>query len=72
MNLRLITNHEIIEKQDSLRSGYLRSRNGFSIQGIRRSAGSTFIALGQKIHGRCEERRELTHTVSPLKPVRGI
>lgn len=72
MNVRLITQNEISERQQSLRSNYLRTQNGFSIEGIRRQMGSTFIALGQKIHGRCEQRREAMSQVSPLKPARGI
>lgn len=72
MNVRLITQEEIAERQQNLRTGYLNTRNGFSVTGVRRLMGSTFIAMGEKIQGRCEERREAIARVSPLKPARGI
>lgn len=72
MNVRLITQNEIIERQQSVRTGYRRTQQGFSITGIRQLMGSSFIAMGQKIYGRCEERRESIAQAAPLKPARGI
>ena len=72
MNVRLITQNEIADRQQNLRASYLSTQNGFSISGIRRLMGSTFIAMGQKIQGRCDERRAARANVSPLKPARGI
>lgn len=72
MNVRLITQNEIADKQQDLRTNYLRTQTGFSIVGIRRLMGSTFIAMGEKIQGRCERRRAAFANVSPLKPARGI
>lgn len=72
MNVRLITQEEVAERQQSLRTSYLRTQTGFSVTGIRRLMGSTFIAMGEKIQGRCEERRLANARISPLKPARGI
>lgn len=72
MNVRLITQEEVAERQQALRTSYLHTQNGFSVTGIRRLMGSTFIAMGEKIQGRCEERRATLARVSPLKPARGI
>lgn len=72
MNARLITQEEVAEKQQSLRSTYLRTQAGFSISGIRQLMGNTFIAMGHRIHGRREERREALAQASPLKPARGV
>lgn len=72
MNVRLITQNEIADRQQHLRNTYLKTQNGFTISGIRRLLGSTFIAMGQKIEGRCEQRRRALIQSSPLKPARGI
>lgn len=72
MNVRLITQNEIADRQQNLRTSYLQTQSGFTVSGIRRLMGSTFIAMGQKIHGRCEQRREARIQASPLKPARGI
>ena len=72
MNVRLITQEEVAERQQALRTNYLHTKNGFSVTGIRRLMGSTFIAMGEKMQGRCEERREMLAKASPLKPARGI
>ena len=72
MNVRLITQNEIADRQQYLRSTYLNTQHGFSVSGFRRLMGSTFIAMGQKIQGRCDERRAARVMVSPLKPARGI
>lgn len=68
MNVRLITQDEIAERQRSVRFGYQRTQHGFSISGIRRLMGNSIIAMGQKIHG----RRESLAQAAPLKPARGI
>lgn len=72
MNVRLITQDEIEERQQAVRSGYQETQNRFSISGIRRLMGSTVIAMGHKIHGRCEERRDSLTRAASLKPARGI
>lgn len=72
MNVRLITQNEIAARQQNLRSTFLQTQKGFSITGIRRLMGSTFIAMGHKIHGRCSQRREALIQTSPLKSARGI
>lgn len=72
MNVRLITQEEIAEKQQALHKSYLNTQRGFSVTGLRLLTGSTFIAMGQKIQGRCEQRREIQIQTSPLKPARGI
>lgn len=72
MNLRLITQSEITERQQNLRTNYLNTQNGFSVTGIRRLMGSTFIAMGHKIHGRCEERRLSLANMTLFKTARGI
>lgn len=72
MNVRLITQEEVAERQQSLRTGYLHTQNGFSVEGIRSQLGSTIIAMGEKVQGRCEARRVALANASPLKPARGI
>lgn len=72
MNVRLVTQEEVAERQQSLRATYLRTQCGFSISGIRRLMGNSFIAAGEKILGRSEERRVVLTKASPLKPARGI
>ncbi len=68
MNVRLITQDEISDHQQFVRTGYLHTQQGFSISGIRRLMGNSVIAMGQKIHGR--ERRE--SLVTPVAPARGV
>ena len=72
MNVRLITQEEISTRQQFLRSSYLAAQNGFTVSGFRRLMGSTFIAIGHKIHGRCEQRRLERVRENPLKVARGI
>lgn len=71
MNLRTITQDEIIEHQQFIRTGYHRTKESFSVGGIRHLIGSSFIAFGEKIYGRCEARREAIARMVPLTPVRG-
>lgn len=72
MNVRLITQYEISERQQQLRSEYLRTQDGFSISGIRRLMGNTIIAMGQRIHGKLENRCERAARITPFAPARGI
>lgn len=57
MNTRLITESEIAQRQLEVRQGAYRARHAFTISGIRQLIGSTFIALGMRMHGECESRR---------------
>ena len=85
MNVRLITQDEISDHQQFVRTGYLRTQQGFSISGIRRLMGNSVIAMGQKIHGRerreslaselddCLHGRERRESlVAPVVPARGV
>ena len=72
MEIRYITNQEIAQKQSQLRTNYLATQKGFSLSGIRRSLGSTFIALGQRIYGRCEHNRQAADYAPPLTIAKGI
>ena len=51
MNSRLITEQEIVARQLEIRTGAYRARHGFSISGIQRLIGNTFIAMGMHMHG---------------------
>lgn len=71
MNLRTITQDEINERQQFIRTGYRQTKKSFSVGGIRHLIGSSFIAFGEKIYGRCEARREAISMMVPLTSVRG-
>lgn len=71
MNLRMITNDEIVEHQNFVRNSYHRTQESFTIAGLRRLMGNSLIAMGQKIHGRCEARREALANLVPFTPARG-
>lgn len=72
MNTRLITNREIEDKQQSISTDFRRSQQVFSIGGIRHLFGNTIIALGVRIHGCLEERRESPVLPRRVQTVRGI
>lgn len=62
MNTRLITDQEISLRQQNIRTGAYRARHGFSIIGIRRLVGNTFIAMGMLLHGTGRNNHTATDT----------
>lgn len=72
MNMRLITNREIEDKQQSISTEFRRSQQSCSIDGIRHLVGSTFIALGMRIHGCLEDRRHTPVLPRRMQTARGI
>lgn len=62
MNIRLITEQEIALRQQDVRNGAYRARQGFSIIGIRRLVGNTFIAMGMLLHGTGKRHHTATDT----------
>lgn len=71
MNTRLITESEIVQRQFEVRQGAYRARHGFTIAGMRQLIGSTFIALGTRLHGQCENRR-LQNPQTTSVPAHGV
>ena len=69
MNVRLISEAEILERQQFVKAGYQRTQQVFSVAGIRHLMGNSVIAMGQWIYGRCEERREIQ--AAPVAPAQG-
>ena len=61
LNTRLITDQEISLRQQDIRTGAYRARHGFSIIGIRRLVGNTFIAMGMLLHGAGKNSHTATH-----------
>lgn len=72
MNMQLITETEILQRQLDVRSGAYQARNSFTIPGVRQLFGNTFIALGMRMHGRGEKCREALSKKPGIMPVRGI
>lgn len=71
MNTRLITESEIAQRQLEVRQGAYRARHAFTISGVRQLIGSTFIALGTRLHGQCENRR-LQNPKTASVPAHGV
>lgn len=71
LNTRLITESEIAQRQLEVRQGAYRARHAFTIAGIRQLFGSTFIALGMRLQGECENRRIAT-TQPAVVPQHGV
>lgn len=71
MNVRLITEEEIIERQQAVRSSFQQSQEAISVSGMRQTMGSALIALGHRIHGKLEDRRETLARPKPLTSTRG-
>jgi len=72
MNTRLITHREIVERQEAIASDFRRSQTTFSIAGARRLVGNTIIAVGLRIHGCLEERRDTAVLPRRAQTARGI
>lgn len=72
MNTRLITNSEIIDRQQAITNDFRRSQTTFSVAGVRHLVGNTIIAMGLRVHGRLEECRETTALAPKSEPARGI
>lgn len=72
MNTRLITNYEIAQKQQDIHHDFRRSQATFTIPGVRRLVGNTFIALGERIYGRLEDCRQTAQLPRKAAPVGGI
>lgn len=72
MTTRFITSYEIAEKQQSIINDYQQSQTRISFSGIRRLAGSTFIAIGERIQGCREQHQEQTRRPVVIAPARGI
>lgn len=64
MTMRYISNFEIQQRQNEVRDGARQARHSFSVSGIRQLIGSTFIALGTRLHGLGEDR-PATRLVKP-------
>jgi hypothetical protein len=56
MNTRYISDSEIRQRQQQIRTSAHAARYTWTIAGLRQLLGSTFIALGTHIHG-CMEKR---------------
>lgn len=56
MNSRFITTSEIAARQLQVRTEAHRARHSFTISGVRQLVGSTFIALGTRVVGQCEQK----------------
>lgn len=72
MTTRFITSYEITEKQQSIISDFQQSQIRMSFSGIRQLAGSTFIAIGERMYGCMEQRREKATSPIVIAPARGI
>ncbi len=72
MNTRFITNREIEDKQLSISTDFRRSQSTFTIPGLRHLMGNTIIALGLRIHGCLEERRDTPVLPRRAQTARGI
>ena len=72
MTTRFITSYEIAEKQQSIINDYQQSQTRISFSGIRRLAGSTIIAIGERIQGCREQHQEQNRRQVVLAPARGI
>lgn len=59
MNTRYISESEISQRQQHIRSSARAARYTYTVTGLRQLFGSTFIALGTRIHG-CMEKRPAT------------
>lgn len=56
MNTRYIAESEIAQRQQHIRTSARAARYTYTVTGLRQLLGSTFIALGTRIHG-CMEKR---------------
>jgi hypothetical protein len=67
MNTRYISDTEIAQRQQQIRTSARAARYTWTVAGLRQLLGSTFIALGTHIHGCMEKRPALTaHPSSAL------
>ena len=57
LDMRLITQSEIAQRQLQVRTDAHRARHAFTLSGVRQLIGNTFIALGMRMHGENESRR---------------
>lgn len=67
MNMQLVMQHDVDQKQDSIRQTYRRTQAGFLIAGIRRLIGNTLIEMGDRIAG-C---RPVQHHLAPATQGQG-
>lgn len=51
MNMQLVTQHDVDQKQASIRQTYRWTQASFSVTGIRRLVGNTLIEMGDRIVG---------------------
>jgi hypothetical protein len=72
MNTYFITQHEIAEKQQSIRQGYLQSQRAMTIAGLRQILGNTIIAFGTRLHGAAEAHREEMAEGRIARELRGV
>ncbi len=56
MSTRYISDSEITQRQQQIRTSARAARYVYTVAGLRQLLGSTFIALGTHIHG-CMEKR---------------
>lgn len=72
MNMRLISDSEIQQRQTDVRNGAQQARHSFSISGIRQLIGSTFIALGTAMHEVSDDRRETPFVKPTAMPAHNL
>lgn len=72
MNTRLITQAEIDQHQRQVQHMAHRARNQMTIAGIRQLFGNTFIALGTRLYGCMDHKRETIVVPPNAVPARGI
>ena len=72
MTTRFITSYEIAEKQQSVINDYQQSQTRISLAGIRHLAGSTFIAFGERLHGRVDKQCAQVKRPAVIAPARGF
>ncbi len=73
MTTQMFTPADIAARQQTVRNDYRRSQRAITISGFRQLMGNTLIAVGTRLHGSFEPRREAAGSSLPTTtPLRGM